>query len=212
MKILVAEDEPVSRMTLVAQLKRLGHETVEAKDGLSAWDAFARESVECVITDWMMPGLSGPELCRKIRAGGDRAWAYVLLLTSREGKESFIEGMDAGADEFMSKPFDPQVLRARLHVAHRLLSLESALRLRVASLQKALDEVEQLRGILPICMYCKKIQDGPDAWQAIEGYVSDHTEASFSHGVCPSCYEDVLAPGLVELRGQRTGPSSDDPA
>ena len=88
----------------------------------------------------------------------------------------------------------------------------TALRLRVASLQKALDEVERLRGILPICMYCKKIQDGPDAWQAIESYVSDHSEASFSHGVCPSCYEGVLAPTLVELRDRRTGPSSDGTA
>jgi CheY-like chemotaxis protein len=202
MRILVADDEPVSRLTLVAQLRRLGHETLEAKDGVDALEALRREPVECVITDWMMPGLAGPELCRRIRASDTRAWAYVLLLTSREGRESFIEGRDAGADEFMSKPFDAHVLRARLHVAQRLLDVERALRARVERLQQALNEVERLRGILPICMYCKKVQDGPDAWQAIEQYVSDHSDASFSHGVCPVCQAGVMASELAAMRAR----------
>ena len=211
MRILVAEDEPVSRAVLVAQLTRLGHEVVATEDGEQAWARFAAEPLECVVTDWMMPGMDGLELCRRIRAGAERPWAYVLLLTSREGRESLLEGLDAGADEFMSKPPDARVLQARLHVAQRLLGLERSLRDRVAGLEKALEEVRQLRGILPICMYCKKIQTGPDAWKGVELYVSEHSDASFSHGVCPGCNETILQPQLDELRARPRPPPPPPP-
>ena len=189
MRILVAEDEPVARALLVAQLTRLGHDVEAANDGAEAWERFQAGPVECVVTDWMMPRMDGLELCRRIRAASDRPWTYVMLLTSREGRESLIEGLEAGADEFMSKPPDPPVMRARLQVAQRLLTLERSLRERVASLEHALAEVARLRGILPICMYCKRIQDGPDAWKGIELYVSERSDATFTHGICPSCYE-----------------------
>jgi response regulator RpfG family c-di-GMP phosphodiesterase len=147
-----------------------------------------------------MPGLSGLDLCRRVRGAPDRSWAYVLLLTGRAGNADLVEGLEAGADEFMSKPYDEGVLRARLHVGMRLLALERTLRDRVRELEAALAEVKTLRGLLPICSYCKKVRTPADAWQAVEGYVAEHSDATFSHGVCPTCYAKEVAPAIARVR------------
>jgi sigma-B regulation protein RsbU (phosphoserine phosphatase) len=205
-RILVVDDDAPSRAVLARQLERLGHSVVTAPDGEAAWATF-RESpdLECVITDWTMPGLSGPDLCRRIRGGDARPWTYLLLLTSKEATSDLVEGLLAGADEFMTKPHDVEVLRARLHVAQRILTLEQRLRERVRDLEAALAEVRTLRGLLPICMYCKKIREGADAWQAVEQYVSRHSDAQFSHGVCPTCWTAHVKPQLDEIRAGKRG-------
>ena len=216
MRILVVDDDGPSRAILARQLERLGHAVVVAEDGEAAWRAFTdAPDIECVVTDWTMPGLSGPDLCRRIRAGTVRPWSYLLLLTSREAKSDLVEGLLAGADEFMTKPHDVEVLRARLHGAERVLTLEQRLRERVHDLEAALAEVKTLRGLLPICMYCKKIREGADAWQAVEQYVSRHSDATFSHGVCPACWSAVVKPQLDQIRADRQGdggPAGRDPA
>jgi CheY-like chemotaxis protein len=199
-KILVADDDGTSRTLLAQALRATGHEALLARDGAEAWEAFRSGDVECVVTDWVMPGCSGPDLCRRVRAHDDRAWAYLLLLTAKEANEDLVEGLLAGADEFMSKPFDLDVLRARLHVAERVLGLERALRGRVQELEEALAEVKTLRGLLPICMYCKKVRDEREAWQAVEEYVSSRSDAQFSHGVCPGCWDTVVQPMIRDLR------------
>jgi phosphoserine phosphatase RsbU/P len=201
-KILVADDDATSRAILAKALQAVGHEAVIARDGTQAWEAFVSEDVECVVTDWMMPGLSGPDLCRRVRAHGDRSWSYLLLLTAKEANADLVEGLLAGADEFMSKPFDVDVLRARLHVAQRVLGLERSLRTRVAELEEALAEVKTLRGLLPICMYCKKVRDEREAWQAVEEYVAKRSDAQFSHGVCPGCWDSVVKPMISDLRSR----------
>jgi phosphoserine phosphatase RsbU/P len=212
-RILVADDDGPSRAILARQLERLGHAVVVAEDGESAWKAFCdAPDLECVVTDWTMPGLSGPDLCRRIRGGDVRPWSYVLLLTSKESTADLVEGLLAGADEFMTKPHDMEVLRARLHVAERVLTLEHRLRDRVHDLEAALAEVKTLRGLLPICMYCKKIREGADAWQAVEQYVSRHSDAQFSHGVCPSCWTTVVKPQLEEMRAEKRGDKPDPAA
>jgi sigma-B regulation protein RsbU (phosphoserine phosphatase) len=200
MKILVAEDDAATRAILVRQIDRLGHDALPAADGDEAWRLFLSEPVEILVTDWVMPGLSGLDLCRRVRGAADRSWAYVLLLTGKTGTEDVVEGLDAGADEFMSKPYDAGVLRARLHVGMRLLDLERSLRDRVRDLEAALAEVKTLRGLLPICSYCKQIRTSADAWQAVEAYVAEHSDATFSHGVCPTCYAREVAPAIERVR------------
>jgi sigma-B regulation protein RsbU (phosphoserine phosphatase) len=200
MKILVAEDDAATREILARQIERLGHTPLPAADGLEAWALFQREPVEIVVTDWVMPGLSGLDLCRRVRGASERSWAYVLLLTGKTEHEDVVAGLDAGADEFMSKPYHAEVLRARLHVGIRLLALERSLRDRVRDLEAALAEVKTLRGLLPICSYCKKIRTSSDAWQAVEAYVVEHSDATFSHGVCPTCYAREVAPAIARVR------------
>jgi len=140
-----------------------------------------------------MPGLDGTEVCRKVRADLPLANMYLLLVTARESRGDVIAGLDAGADDYIIKPFDPDELRARVAVGVRVLALQQKLAERVAELQTALSNVKQLRGLLPICSYCKRIRGDDQYWQQVEGYIAEHSDAQFSHGICPSCYESISA-------------------
>jgi DNA-binding response OmpR family regulator len=148
----------------------MGHEVEAAADGGKAWVALQREHFPVLITDWLMPGVSGLDLCRLLRGARDPRYTYAILLTGLTGKGNYLEGMEAGADDLLTKPFDADQLRARLRVAERILRLQ--------------DEVKQLSGLLPICSYCKRIRDEADRWVPVEHYVAGRSEASFSHGVC----------------------------
>ncbi len=194
MRVLAVEDDPVSRRILTVVLERLGHEVLGANNGREGWDRFVTEPVDAVITDWMMPEMDGLELTRRIRAHGKDRYTYVLLLTALTGRDRYLDGMMAGADDFVSKPVDREELHARLRVAERILGLQR--------------EVRQLEGLLPICSYCKKIRDESEQWSQVEEYVSRRTEAQFSHGVCPDCYDQVLKPQLeaVQQHGMRPLP------
>ena len=199
MRILIAEDDRVVRRLLESTLREFGHEVVAAADGKEAWAAFGDALFDVVISDWVMPGNEGPALCRLIRGVADHPYCYVVLLTSKDAKSDLIQGIMAGADDFMTKPFDRGVLQARLHAAERVVRLERDLAQRVADLRGALDEVKTLRGLLPICMYCKRIREGQDLWERIEQYISEHSEAEFTHSICPSCYEEQVRPMLADF-------------
>jgi phosphoserine phosphatase RsbU/P len=186
MKILIAEDDDVSRLVLLTKLKKMGHEVVATEDGEAAWSSFLSQAPQLTITDWMMPKVDGLDLCRMIRAHVQPKYAYVIFLTALAGKKYYFEGMEAGADDFLNKPVDMDELTARLRVAERVLTLHT--------------EVRQLEGLLPICSYCKKIRDDQNTWQPIEGYISNRTEAKFSHGACPSCIEKYVKPDMEAYR------------
>ena len=129
MNILIAEDDPVNRRLLRKTLQNWGHHVVEARDGLQAWTAFQQGGFRMVITDWMMPGLSGPELCRRIRLNETRddIQSYIILLTARGSIQDLAAGFEAGVDDFISKPFEPDELRARLNAGKRIVGLQEEL-------------------------------------------------------------------------------------
>ncbi len=173
MKVLIAEDDPASGRLLATSIGKLGYEALLATNGRDAWYTYVSERPRIIITDWMMPILDGPEFCRKIRAEGRTQYTFIILLTALSGKERFAEGMSAGADDFITKPLDLEILRVRLTVARRVLGLQH--------------RVSELRGLLPICAYCKRIRNEDGSWQRLEEYVSGRTSASFSHTFCPEC-------------------------
>jgi len=206
MKILIAEDDPVSRRVLQAALKKASHEVVVVEDGTAAWDALrAAGGPRLAILDWMMPGFDGLEVVRRIRGQEGTRGVYVVLLTARGRKQDILAGLTAGADDYLTKPFDHDELRARVQVGARVLDLQSALADRVRELEDALGRVRQLRGLLPICSYCKKVRDDRNYWQQVETYVSEHTDARFSHGICPDCYEKVVRPEIEKTLGDHSG-------
>jgi CheY-like chemotaxis protein len=208
--VLIAEDDPASRRLLEGTLRRWGHEVLVTVDGDEAWAALQLpEAPSVAILDWMMPGIQGVEICRRVRAQESSTPPYLILLTANTQRASLIEGLEAGADDYIGKPFDHDELRARLIVAMRVVELRRKLADRVRELEDAIGHVKQLHGLLPICAYCKKVRDDKNYWQQVEQYVSAHSDVRFSHGICPQCYEQVLVPQLRAMRDARTEPSRD---
>ena len=194
MRAVVADDDRATAALLRHTLQRWKLDVAVAYDGIEAWAAIqADPGIGLAVLDWSMPGLDGPELCRRIRADASRAHLHVLLLTARDSAADVIAGLEAGADDYLSKPFDPEVFRARVNVGLRVLKLKEGLAERVAQLEAAVSRVKQLHGLLPICSYCKHVRTDENYWEQVEHYVSEHTDLRFSHGICPDCYDQVIA-------------------
>lgn len=200
--MLVADDDRTSRTILDQFLRKWGYETVCAANGDEAWNAIQSEQApSLLLLDWMMPGKDGEMLCRMVKEKPEPH--YIILITAKDRTEDLVKALDAGADDYIVKPFDKDELHARIRAGERILDLELALKRRVDELQKALDEIKTLRGMLPICSYCKRIRSDNDYWQDIESYVASHSPATFSHGVCPDCFEKIVKPELDALRSAR---------
>ncbi len=204
MKILIAEDDPVSRRLLQAILVRWGYDVAVARDGIEAWEMLKGEDApKLAILDWMMPGIDGVTICRKIRGMQRSQPIYIILLTAKGNKEDIVEGLQAGADDYVTKPFDRDELRARVCVGEWVIQLQSELADRVRELENALSHVRRLQGLLPICSYCKKIRDDKNYWRQVEEYISERSEAEFSHSICPDCYEKIVKPQLEQLKRRK---------
>jgi DNA-binding response OmpR family regulator len=190
MRILIAEDDPISRRVLESTLSKWGYETVVTSDGNEAWLAMQGDDApELAILDWMMPKLDGVQICELARNHVRTRSVYIILLTAKGTKSDIVTGLDSGADDYIVKPFDREELHARLKVGLRILELQNRLDTRIDELQKALSEIKQLQGIMPICSHCKRIRDDKNYWQQVETYISDHSDARFSHSICPDCFE-----------------------
>ena len=127
MKVLIAEDDSLLRQMLRGALAAAGHQLITAANGLDAWEMLQREHVRMLIVDWMMPGLDGPELIRRIRGAGWPGYTYIILLTAKTGRDDVVEGLNAGADDYVTKPFRQDELLARMGVGARILELETRL-------------------------------------------------------------------------------------
>ena len=202
MKILVADDDLVQRRLLERTLTAWTYSVQTVVNGEQAWEVLSSATPPSLaMLDWMMPGLTGLDVCRRLRESGRTP--YVILLTSKNRTEDLVAALDSGADDFIAKPFDPAELRARVRVGERIASLQNKLADRVAALEHALAQVTQLQGLLPICMYCKKIRNDQNYWQRVESYIGEHSGATFSHGICPECIENRVRPEIERARRER---------
>jgi len=178
MKIIVAEDDPVSRERLTHSLCRLGHEVSAFGNGLEAWESYQTSDARLIISDWMMPEMDGLDFCRAVRGAQGKEYVYFILVTAlKTAGADYDRAVQAGVDDFLVKPLDTDAIWRRIFVAERILHYTSTIR--------------QLKDLLPICMYCKKIRNDSDYWQTIENYIHEHTGSDFSHGVCPECIEKL---------------------
>jgi len=204
MRILIAEDDRATARLLTGLTTSWGYEVTVADNGEDALRAISEANTpQLVLLDWMLPGLDGPEVCRRIRAIDRTVPTYIILLTSKSARTDVIAGLEAGADEYLVKPYDAEELRARLTAGARILDLHEKLSEQVRELEAALANIRKLAGLLPICMYCKSIRDDSNYWHRVEEYVSEHADVKFSHGICPKCLpkatEDMLG-GLEEKK------------
>jgi sigma-B regulation protein RsbU (phosphoserine phosphatase) len=199
MRVLIADDDDVSRLELGTLLARQGHEVVAVADGTDAWDVLQGEDPpRLAVLDWQMGEMDGVDVCRRVRERPGLWNVYLILLTSRGGKEHVLAGLQAGANDYITKPFDRDELLARVRVGAQMVGLQAELAARVRDLEDALARVNQLQGLLPICSYCKCIRDDKNYWHQVETYVKSHSEAEFSHAICPGCWEKVVKPQCLE--------------
>ncbi len=194
MRVLVADDDRIAATLLAQTLRQWEFDVTAVSDGGEALRYLLTHGTTepmLAILDWMMPNIEGSEVCRRVRLELPLANMYLMLLTSLESRTHVVAGLDAGADDYLIKPFDPDELRARLNVGVRLLTLQERLSERVAELQSALANVKQLHGLLPICSYCKRIRGDDQYWTQVESYIAERSDAQFSHGICPPCATEL---------------------
>jgi phosphoserine phosphatase RsbU/P len=195
MRVLIADDDRIAAAVLSRTLQQWRYDVTVVADGAEAWShlqaAQSAGTPTLAVLDWMMPHLEGADICRRVRQDMPLANMYLILLTSLESRSHVVAGLDAGADDYLVKPFDPDELRARVSVGVRVLALQERLADRVEELQQALADVKQLHGLLPICSYCKRIRGDDQYWTQVESYIAARSHAQFSHGICPPCAEKL---------------------
>lgn len=178
MKILTADDDEDVCDILGRMLLESGHHVTSCRDGHQAWESFKKDDYALALLDWRMPRIDGLELTGMIRSLARSTYCHIIILTG-QGREGYAQCLDAGADDFMRKPFQAAELLARVRVAERMVRMHT--------------QLQQLEGLLSICSYCRTIRNDQNQWVSIEKFLATRTGTSFSHGICPTCKDRVLA-------------------
>jgi len=192
-RVLVAEDDTKTHKAITFLLQRQGYEVVLTCEGRTALDILSRpDPPQIALLDWEMPEMNGVDVCSAVRALVPAPYIYLIIVTARDTTRDMLTAFQAGADDFLTKPADAQELLARMRCGERVLGLEEKLAGRIQEMEEALSEMDQLKRLLPICMYCKKIRGHGESWHQIESYIHEHTGAEFTHGICPGCMKSVV--------------------
>ncbi|MBI2945399.1 MAG: response regulator transcription factor [Candidatus Wallbacteria bacterium] len=193
MRVLIAEDERSVLSYLEGLVREWGYEVEGYENGQQAFDALAgQDGPKLLLLDWMLPGLTAIDITQKLRAVETDVPHYVIIITVLGGQEKLAEAFAVGVNDFIAKPFGMLELQARLEGGARTIQLQEKLVARARELQDALSNVKTLRGLLPICSYCKSVRDDKNYWQQVEKYLAAHAEVRFTHGICPECLSRVV--------------------
>ena len=194
MKILIVDDDPVNIGVLANALKG-SYEICTAQNGYDAISLVKEQSPDLVLLDVMMPEMDGLQVCRLIRAEGAHADMPIIFVTAVDSLEGELQGLELGAVDYITKPVNLKLARLRirnqleLKRQRNIVEEQNALLTRQkAELEATLGRVKRLEGMISICMQCKKVRAENDAWQQVEQYVGEHSDAVFSHGLCPACF------------------------
>lgn len=195
--IMVIDDDPNLRKTLADILRHKGYATVSASNGMEGLASMQQNPVNLALIDIGLPDISGVEVLKRIKA--DFPTTEVIILTGNATLDSAIEAANWGAFSYLVKPYDIEQLTLNIRRAIEKRQAEEDREQLILELRAALAKVKQLEGIIPICSYCKKIRDDKESWQQMESYITEHSEALFSHGICPECFIKVTSETMEEL-------------
>ena len=194
--VLYVEDEPLTRAVFARILERKVSKLYQAENGEEGLELFKMHRPDIVISDVRMPVMDGIEMSRRIKTleGSSK----IILTTAHSDASVLLNSIDAGIDKYILKPVDVEVLFSALESCAETIMLERKIQEQarekdelIARLQDALDNIKRLSGLLPICSSCKKIRDDKGYWNQIERYIAEHSEAEFSHGICPECVKKL---------------------
>jgi len=197
-KILAVDDDPANVKFMTSALND-EYNIISALNGHDAIDLLKEQMPDLILLDVMMPDLSGFDVCAIIKSDVAFADIPIIFLTAVDSRDSELRGLELGGIDYLTKPVNLDLLKVRVrnHIAlkerNELVKEQRDLLARQKEeLEAALARVKQLEGIIPICMYCKKIRDDQQSWHQLESYISKHSEARFSHGMCPVCAEEQM--------------------
>jgi PleD family two-component response regulator len=190
-RIVIVDDDPDVLFSTERALKRDGY-TIKSYTSPEEFKSELPDfKPDLVLMDVVMPDISGIDLCQQVKSmGGDNSPFIVLLSGSRTSSDDQAEGLELGADGYIPRPIENRELRARVKSMVRILLAERERDRLIAELREAMAEIRKLAGLLPICAHCKSIRDDKGYWQKIEAYLSEHTGARTSHGICPGCLKE----------------------
>jgi len=194
--VLYVEDEPLTRAVFARILERKVSNLYQAENGEEGLELFKMHGPDIVISDVRMPVMDGIEMSRRIKALESNS--KIILTTAHSDASVLLNSIDAGIDKYILKPVDVEILFSALENCAETIMLERKIEEHarekdelIAKLQDALDNIKRLSGLLPICSSCKKIRDDKGYWNQIERYIAEHSEAEFSHGICPECVKKL---------------------
>jgi len=199
LKVLVTDDDPQVLLLASSILRRAGYEVLEAGGGGQCLEVMRAHRPDLVLLDVMLPDMPGGTVCRLIKADPAYQGTLVILVSGIQVSSEYqARGLNIGADGYIIKPISNKELVARVQAMERIKRAEDALREKerqqenlILKLQEALREIRTLKGLIPICATCKKIRDDEGYWNQLESYITRHTGAVFSHGICPDCAEKM---------------------
>jgi len=197
-RILVVDDEPVN-IQLISSVLKDEFDILTALNGHDAISHTKEYKPDLILLDVMMPDINGFDVCKIIKANSSFVDIPVIFLTALDTQEGALQGLELGGIDYLSKPVNLALLRLRVrnHIEAKerndlVKEQRDQLARQKEELEAALSQVKQLEGIIPICTYCKKIRDDQKSWHQLETYISQHSEAVFSHGACPECLAEQL--------------------
>jgi DNA-binding response OmpR family regulator len=182
--ILVVDDSYMNLQFLGNMLSKNGYKLALATNGFESLDFAKKKLPDLILLDVMMPKMDGFEVCKRLKKGIDTKQIPVIFLTAKTDAESIIQGFEAGGVDYVTKPFNPAELLARVRTQIKL--------------KQAFDEINTLKGFIPICAKCKSIRDDNGYWEKVEKYIESHSEAVFSHSICPNCTRELYPELHVE--------------
>lgn len=197
-KILIVDDNPVNVSLLVSALRQ-EYDLSSAYDGVEALRLAAEQLPDLILLDVMMPGMTGFEVMQNLIADPATADIPVMFVTALDQGKNEAQGLELGAVDYIHKPFDIALTRLRIRNQIERKRQHNLLEAQKRELEETLSRVKRLEGIICICMHCKQIRNDQQTWQQMEQYISEHSEAMFSHGICPSCKEIHYPPQPMKI-------------
>jgi len=203
--VLIVDDVETNIEVLANLLSEHSYRIAFATSGKQALAMVEDLAPDLILLDIMMPGMDGMEVCRTLKSRTGTSDIPIIFLTAKTEADDIARGFEAGAVDYVTKPFQAAELVARVKTHTDLKEARDERERLIAELRQALEEVRMLSGLLPICSFCKKIRDDQGYWQQVDEYITRHSDAKFSHGICPECMERYFPDVAGKNRDEPSG-------